>query len=119
MLEPSPIIIRTHRRQELPSLTPGGDVVAYRLSAPAGDHHSRVRGSGGRGDAEGGKSCSEEHRSDIMLDVAMATASLGTLQLGDMPESLHLDLSDGPSHMIGAAAAMGLHNLQMSFTDLY
>ncbi|XP_055542593.1 BTB/POZ domain-containing protein 7 [Wyeomyia smithii] len=96
---PNPSIIGTHRRQELPSLIPGGDVVAYRLSAPAGDHSN-----------EGG-ACSEGHLSDIMPDVAMATASLGQLQLDGMPESLHLDLGDGPSHMIGAAAAMGLHNL--------
>uniref|UniRef100_A0A8D8ANN2 BTB/POZ domain-containing protein 7 n=2 Tax=Culex pipiens TaxID=7175 RepID=A0A8D8ANN2_CULPI len=108
MLGPSPSIIGTHRRQELPSLIPGGDVVAYRLSAPAGDHHGGV-GGGAEG---GGGACSEGHLSDIMPDVAMATASLGTLQLGEMPESLHLDLGDGPSHMIGAAAAMGLHNLQ-------
>ncbi|XP_053682580.1 BTB/POZ domain-containing protein 7 [Sabethes cyaneus] len=96
---PNSSMLGTHRRQELPSLIPGGDVVAYRLSAPAGDHQN-----------EGG-ACSEGHLSDIMPDVAMATASLGQLQLGDMPESLHLDLGDGPSHMIGAAAAMGLHNL--------
>ncbi|XP_058811851.1 BTB/POZ domain-containing protein 7 [Topomyia yanbarensis] len=96
---PSSHMMGTHRRHELPSLIPGGDVVAYRLSAPAGDQS-----------VEGG-ACSEGHLSDIMPDVAMATSSIGQLQLGDMPESLHLDLGDGPSHMIGAAAAMGLHNL--------
>ncbi|XP_055640886.1 BTB/POZ domain-containing protein 7 [Toxorhynchites rutilus septentrionalis] len=101
MLGPSASIIGTHRRQDLPSLIPGGDVVAYRLSAPAGTQSADSAGA-----------CSEGHLSDIMPDVAMATASLGQLQLGDMPESLHLDLGDGPSHMIGAAAAMGLHNLQ-------
>ncbi|KXJ76383.1 hypothetical protein RP20_CCG009723 [Aedes albopictus] len=102
MLGPSSSIIGTHRRQELPSLIPGGDVVAYRLSAPAGDHSGDQAGA-----------CSEGHLSDIMPDVAMATASMGQLQLGsgDMPESLHLDLGDGPSHMIGAAGSLGLHNL--------
>lgn len=109
MLGPSSSIIGTHRRQELPSLIPGGDVVAYRLSAPTGDHSGDQAGA-----------CSEGHLSDIMPDVAMATASMGQLQLGggDMPESLHLDLGDGPSHMIGAAGSLGLHNLPVGSVRL-
>lgn len=56
-------------------------------------------------------SCSDGHLSDIMPDVAMATASLGQLQLGDPPESLQLDLGDGSSHMMGAAG-IGIHGIQ-------
>uniref|UniRef100_A0A182SAT3 BTB domain-containing protein n=1 Tax=Anopheles maculatus TaxID=74869 RepID=A0A182SAT3_9DIPT len=36
MNNPLALISGTHRRQELPSVIPGGDIVAYRLSAPAG-----------------------------------------------------------------------------------
>lgn len=58
-------------------------------------------------------SCSDGHLSDIMPDVAMATASLGQLQLGDVPESLQLDLGDGSSHMMNAVG-ISLHNIQVS-----
>lgn len=67
-------------------------------------------------------SCSDGHLSDIMPDVAMATASLGQLQLGGggnggnivPPESLQLDLGDGSSHMMGAAGLGGssMHIMQ-------
>lgn len=50
---------------------------------------------------------------DIMPDVAMATASLGQLQLGDPPESLQLDLGDGPSHMMGGASGIGVLGIQV------
>ena len=59
-------------------------------------------------------SCSDGHLSDIMPDVAMATASMGQLQLGDPPESLQLDLGDGSSHMLGAAG-IGAHGMQVNF----
>lgn len=63
-------------------------------------------------------SCSDGHLSDIMPDVAMATASMGQLQLGnnDPPESLQLDLGDGSSHMMGAAAAVSVHSIQVHFS---
>ena len=93
--DPNMGAVGNHRRQELPSLIPGGEIVAYRLS----------------GEQE---TCSDGHLSDIMPDVAMATASLGQLQIGDVPESLHLDLGDGPSHMYREAAAIGLHNIPVS-----
>lgn len=48
-----------------------------------------------------------------MPDVAMATASLGQLQLGDPPESLQLDLGDGPSHMMGGASGIGVLGIQV------
>ncbi|XP_058119343.1 BTB/POZ domain-containing protein 7 [Anopheles ziemanni] len=127
-------LLGAHRRQELPSVIPGGDIVAYRLSAPVGGGAVGPPGGIGGGGLDLGEigACSDGHLSDVMPDVAMATASLGQLHLGggggggggggnasagnvgngsDMPESLHLDLGDGPSHMIGAAAAIGgLHH---------
>lgn len=36
----------------------------------------------------------------MMPDVAMATASLGHLQLNEQAESLQLDLGDGSSHIM-------------------
>lgn len=59
-------------------------------------------------------SCSDGHLSDIMPDVAMATASLGQLQINDATESLQLDLGDGSSHILGAVAAgIGVHGMQV------
>uniref|UniRef100_A0A182XWB6 BTB domain-containing protein n=1 Tax=Anopheles stephensi TaxID=30069 RepID=A0A182XWB6_ANOST len=133
MNNPLALISGTHRRQELPSVIPGGDIVAYRLSAPAGGGAVGPPGGIGGGglDLNEMGACSEGHLSDVMPDVAMATASLGQLHLGagggaasgsgagngsDVPESLHLDLGDGPSHMIGGggggggAAIGGLHH---------
>ncbi|XP_053680256.1 BTB/POZ domain-containing protein 7 [Anopheles nili] len=124
---PLALIGGSHRRQELPSVIPGGDIVAYRLSAPAGGGVVGPPGGIGGGglDLSEMGACSDGHLSDVMPDVAMATASLGQLHLGggngaatgggvgngsDVPESLHLDLGDGPSHMIGAAAIGGLHH---------
>lgn len=52
---------------------------------------------------QGGGCSVEGHLSEIMPDVAMATASLGQLQLAEAQESLQLDLGDGPGHAIGAA----------------
>ncbi|XP_018335023.1 BTB/POZ domain-containing protein 7 isoform X2 [Agrilus planipennis] len=43
-------------------------------------------------------SCSDGHLSDIMPDVAMASASLGQIQLHEQPE-MELDLGDGGSHL--------------------
>lgn len=74
---------------------------------------------GGGGGGGGG------HLSEIMPDVAMATASLGQLQLAaggehqvmqQAPESLQLDLGDGSSHLMGAVAlnAMHHHSVQVS-----
>uniref|UniRef100_A0A182RNC3 BTB domain-containing protein n=1 Tax=Anopheles funestus TaxID=62324 RepID=A0A182RNC3_ANOFN len=134
MNNPLALISGTHRRQELPSVIPGGDIVAYRLSAPAGSGAVGPPGGIGGGGLDLSEigACSDGHLSDVMPDVAMATASLGQLHLGggggaasgnggggggggagngsDVPESLHLDLGDGPSHMIGGAAVSGLHH---------
>lgn len=54
-----------------------------------------------------GASCSESHLSEMMPDVAMATASLGHLQLNEQAESLQLDLGDGSSHIM-TNASMGM-----------
>lgn len=79
------------RRHDLPALITEGEGLVYRMP----------------GENEGA-SCSESHLSEIMPDVAMATASLGHLQLNEPPESLQLDLGDGSSHGIMGAAGVGV-----------
>lgn len=59
-----------------------------------------------------GASCSESHLSEMMPDVAMATASLGHLQLNEQAESLQLDLGDGSSHIM-TNASMGMGGRQV------
>ncbi|XP_046617499.1 BTB/POZ domain-containing protein 7 isoform X2 [Neodiprion virginianus] len=58
-------------------------------------------------------SCSDGHLSDIMPDVAMATASFGALQLAEQQE-LELDLGDGASHLLQhatvSAGTVGPHH---------
>lgn len=59
-------------------------------------------------------SCSDGHLSDIMPDVAMATASIGQLQLQEQQE-MELDLGDGTTHIHGSltnnqALAGSLHH---------
>ncbi|XP_063707184.1 BTB/POZ domain-containing protein 7 [Culicoides brevitarsis] len=81
------------RKQDLPSLIVEGEA-AYRLSnVELADLNV----------------CSDGHLSEVMPDVAMATATLGQLQIGDASESLQLDLGDGPSHSIGAAGGLALN----------
>lgn len=84
------------RRHDLPALITEGESMMYRMP----------------GENEGA-SCSESHLSEIMPDVAMATASLGHLQLNEPPESLQLDLGDGSSHGIMGAAGVGHHSMQV------
>lgn len=82
------------RRYDLPALiTEGGENMVYEMRP---------------GENDGAAACSESHLSEIMPDVAMATASLGHLQLNDPPESLQLDLGDGSSHGIIGAAGVGM-----------
>lgn len=85
------------RRHDLPALITEGDNLMYRIP----------------GENEGA-SCSESHLSEIMPDVAMATASLGHLQLNEPPESLQLDLGDGSSHGIMGTAGVGVHGMQVN-----
>lgn len=131
-----------HHRNDLPALITEGD---YRVFSHGGGLGIDV-GMGAEGGAMG---CSDTnnpgHLSDMMPDVAMATASLGQLHLGnvnnasgsggsgsiggngngsnDMPESLQLDLGDGSSHMINAAVVasssgpIGLRNIQVKLID--
>lgn len=80
------------RRYDLPALITEGESMVYGIRP---------------GNNEGA-SCSESHLSEIMPDVAMATASLGHLQLNEPPESLQLDLGDGSSHGIIGAAGVGM-----------
>ncbi|XP_037935800.1 BTB/POZ domain-containing protein 7-like [Teleopsis dalmanni] len=94
-----------HHRSDLPALITEGD---YRFP------HGSTLDVGAEGGAVGCVDNSNGgHLSDMMPDVAMATASLGQLHLansanngssGDMPESLQLDLGDGPSHIMGGGA---------------
>lgn len=85
------------RQDALPALIPEGES-SYRL--PCGEPES--------------SSCSDGHLSDIMPDVAMATASLGQLQLNDVPESLQLDLGDGPGHLTTGGTSADIRNMPVS-----
>ncbi|KAK7863556.1 hypothetical protein R5R35_011180 [Gryllus longicercus] len=78
------------QRHELPAVVTEGDT--YRV-------HNEPESS----------SCSDGHLSDIMPDVAMATASFAQLQLQDQGGELELDLGDGTSHMhpLGAGGGGG------------
>ncbi|XP_055381855.1 BTB/POZ domain-containing protein 7 [Condylostylus longicornis] len=95
-------------RAELPSLITEGD---YRFP-------STIDEPGIESANRDGNSCAEGHLSEMMPDVAMATASLGQLHLAssgtEQQDSLHLDLGDGPSHIMGSATAGSstLRNLQ-------
>lgn len=51
-------------------------------------------------------SCSDGHLSDIMPDVAMATSTLGQIQLQEQHE-MELDLGDGATHLHGTMASSG------------
>ncbi|GLV45027.1 uncharacterized protein CBL_14400 [Carabus blaptoides fortunei] len=66
------------QRHELPSIITEGD--PFRFSAEPES-----------------SSCSDGHLSDIMPDVAMATASIGQLQLQE--QEMELDLGDGATHL--------------------
>lgn len=89
------------RRHELPALITEGEASGgYRMP----------------GDPEQGTCAEGGHLSEIMPDVAMATASIGQLQINDGMESLQLDLGDGSSYMLGAGAAgLGAHGIQVYY----
>lgn len=112
-----------HHRNDLPALITEGD---YRFphGSALGINIGAEGGGGAVGCGDGGNG---GHLSDMMPDVAMATASLGQLHLannsnnsnsGDMHESLQLDLGDGSSHIMGGGAhgavvPMGLRGMQV------
>lgn len=77
-----------HQRHELPAVIPEGD---FRY--------------GGTNEPES-SSCSDGHLSDIMPDVAMATATLGQMQLQEQQE-MELDLGDGATHLHGGGSMSG------------
>ncbi|KAH8273302.1 hypothetical protein KR018_008292 [Drosophila ironensis] len=113
-----------HHRNDLPALITEGD---FRF--PHGNSMGLdINADGGASALDSGNS----HLSEMMPDVAMATASLGQLHLtnmgsgcsnnsgaralsgnNDMPESLQLDLGDGPNpHIVGpATSGMSLRNV--------
>lgn len=115
-----------HHRNDLPALITEGDFRGFAHGSAIGLDMGGAEG-GAMGCADGANA---GHLSDMMPDVAMATASLGQLHLAnasssasstnDMPESLQLDLGDGSSHMMGAAPGAaagpmgGLRGLQVS-----
>ncbi|GJQ67741.1 hypothetical protein Trydic_g21067 [Trypoxylus dichotomus] len=70
-------------RHELPALVPEGE---FRF-----------------GNEPESSSCSDGHLSDIMPDVAMATSTLGQIQLQEQQE-MELDLGDGAIHLHGSLA---------------
>lgn len=69
------------QRHELPAVVPEGD---FRFATEPES-----------------SSCSDGHLSDIMPDVAMATATLGQMQLQEQQE-MELDLGDGATHLHGS-----------------
>lgn len=93
------------RRQELPALITEGE--ASGVFCVSGEQAASSCAEGG-------------HLSQIMPDVAMATSSMGQLQINDGMESLQLDLGDGSSHMLGAAAAgISVHGMQVRLSTKY
>ncbi|XP_017852992.1 BTB/POZ domain-containing protein 7 isoform X2 [Drosophila busckii] len=111
-----------HHRNELPALITEGD---FRFP------HGNALNMGAQGAGACGLDTGNGHLSDMMPDVAMATASLGQLHLNagvssaassnqpngsnsDMSESLQLDLGDGPTpHIINnAPGIVSFRNLQ-------
>lgn len=87
------------RRYDLPALITEGESIVYDI----------------RSGENAGASCSESHLSEIMPDVAMATASLGHMQINDTPDSLQLDLGDGSSHGILNATGVGIQVSNLIF----
>lgn len=75
------------QRYELPAIITEGD--SFRFNEP------------------GSSSCSDGHLSDIMPDVAMATASIGQLQLHE--QEMELDLGDGAAHLHGPTVTTNTH----------
>ncbi|KFB36365.1 AGAP002951-PA-like protein [Anopheles sinensis] len=92
---------------ELPSVIPGGDIVAYRLSAPVGGGAVGPPGGIGGGGLDLGEigACSDGHLSDVMPDVAMATASLGQLHLGGGGGGGGGNASAGNHHRMGPSTS--------------
>ncbi|KAH8266987.1 hypothetical protein KR026_011888 [Drosophila bipectinata] len=108
----------SQHRNDLPALITEGDFCLG----------SDVEAEGGASALDSGNS----HLSEVMPDVAMATASLGQLHLtnsgsgciststrasiinNEVPESLQLDLGDGPSpHVVGTAtSSVTIRNIQ-------
>lgn len=63
-------------------------------------------------------SCSDGHLSDIMPDVAMATASIGQLQLQE--QEMELDLGDGATHIHSTnQLAQGIHHPSVSHSGYH
>lgn len=75
------------QRYELPAIITEGDT--FRFNEPESS------------------SCSDGHLSDIMPDVAMATASIGQLQLHE--QEMELDLGDGAAHLHGPTVTTNPH----------
>lgn len=71
-------------RHELPAVVPEGE---FRFAAEPES-----------------SSCSDGHLSDLMPDVAMATSTLGQIQLQE--QEMELDLGDGAAHFHGPAGAL-------------
>lgn len=74
------------QRHELPAIVPEGEFRFVNTGEPESS------------------SCSDGHLSDIMPDVAMATSTLGQIQLQEQQE-MELDLGDGAAHLHGTMNA--------------
>ncbi|CAH0562441.1 unnamed protein product [Brassicogethes aeneus] len=82
------------QRQELPAVVPEGD---FRFNPEPES-----------------SSCSDGHLSDIMPDVAMATATLGQIQLQEQQE-MELDLGDGTTHIHNSQGMSNSFNHPVSY----
>lgn len=72
------------QRHELPAIITEGDPFRYSVEPES-------------------SSCSDGHLSDIMPDVAMATATLSQLNIGQQEQEMELDLGDGTAHLHAAS----------------
>ena len=93
---------RTYTRHELPALVPEGE---FRCN-----------------NEPESSSCSDGHLSDIMPDVAMATSTLGQIQLQEHQE-MELDLGDGTAHIhnsvVNSQSLSNSMHLPMSYRSRY
>lgn len=92
---PSKVLPRTCNSRNMTFPRPGAYNQHYELPAIVPEGEFRF------GNEPESSSCSDGHLSDIMPDVAMATATLGQIQIQEQQE-MELDLGDGTVHLHGS-----------------
>lgn len=104
-VQPSPNKPRTSGMRNMTFPRPTTYTQRYELPAIVPEGEFRY------GNEPESSSCSDGHLSDIMPDVAMATSTLGQIQLQEQQE-LELDLGDGTVHLHGTMGnATGLNTM--------